>query len=162
MSLILIAAVSDNRVIGSGGQIPWSIPEDMKRFREMTVGNSVVMGRKTYESIPERFRPLPDRKNIILSRTLEDFSGVYIARDVEEALGLVESDDAYVIGGEQVYNSFMPFADKLEITRVHRDYEGDTFFPEINSDKWRLGVGIKGLVSKDEEVPFSYCTYFRK
>ena len=106
MSLILIAAVSDNDVIGLNGKVPWYIPEDMKRFKELTLNHPVIMGRKTYESIPDNSRPLPKRKNIILSRTLNHGDGIYIARNIEEVLALTENQDSYVIGGRKIYGLF--------------------------------------------------------
>jgi dihydrofolate reductase len=162
MNLVLIAAISDNRVIGKDGELPWRVPEDMKRFRELTSGNSVVMGRKTYESIDEKFRPLPNRKNIVLSQSVDDLEGAYIARTAEEALELSNNSDTYVIGGEQVYDLFLPLADKLEITRIHRKYEGDVFFPEVNWGEWNLVGGEKDLISKNKDIPYSFLSYVRK
>ena len=99
MKITLIAAISENNVIGVEGKVPWHIPEDMKRFRELTLEHPAIMGRKTYESIPDRFRPLPKRKNIVMSKSLNPKEGIYIARNVDEALVLAEEKDSYVIGG---------------------------------------------------------------
>lgn len=159
MEKIIIAAVSENNVIGNQGEIPWDIPEDMKHFRKKTTGNAVIMGRKTFESLPENFRPLPDRKNIVLTRSgLEDKP-----REVVEASSLGEawkaaegySDKAFIIGGESVYREGMTEADRLVITRVHEEYEGDTFFPEIDTENWEES-------ERDEREGFSFLEYVRR
>ena len=161
LDLRIIAAVSDNNVIGVKGKIPWHIPEDLRRFKELTLDHPVIMGRRTYESIPERFRPLPKRKNIVLSSSLSDQEGIYIARTIDEALELIEDRDSYVIGGRRVYELFLPYVDRLEITRVHRSFEGETFFPEVNWDEWETSNEERDLVSENERIPYSFLTYSR-
>ena len=161
MSLILIAAVSDNDVIGLNGKVPWYIPEDMKRFKELTLNHPVIMGRKTYESIPDNSRPLPKRKNIILSRTLNHGDGIYIARNIEEVLALTENQDSYVIGGRKIYGLFLPIVNRMEITRVHRNFEGDTSFPEVNWNEWRV-ITMERRVSENENISYSFFTYERR
>ena len=161
MNLILIAAISENNVIGIKNKVPWYIPEDIKKFRELTINHPVIMGRNTYESIPEKFCPLSQRKNIVLSNSLSNQKGIYIARNIDEALELTEDRDSYVIGGEIVYGLFLPLAKKLEITRVHRSFEGDSFFPEVNLDEWNLSNEERGI-SENESIPYSFLTYLRK
>ena len=158
----IIAAVSDNGVIGYRGSIPWgSIPEDMKHFRDITMGNPVVMGRKTYDSLPARFRPLPGRTNIVLSKSLdEQTSGVFVAKDPEEALNVArmshsKDDNTYVIGGSLVYGAFLPLATNLELTRVRGNFEGDAFFPFFNMDGWNL-------TSRDAREGYTFESYQRK
>lgn len=135
----IIAAVSENNVIGNNNDIPWHIPEDLKRFKDLTIGNAVIMGRKTYESIISRLgHPLKGRKNIVLSRN-HDFKdmGVVIARTIDEALEKSNDNDiAYVIGGESVYREFITYSSLMNITRVHKKVEGDAFFPEIAWEQW--------------------------
>src|SRR3989344_6345116 len=138
MSLTIIAAVSENNVIGIENRIPWHIKEDIDRFKQLTTVHPIIMGRKTYESLPKNFRPLPQRKNIVLSSTLEPTEGIYIARNLEEALKLAEEQDTYVIGGKTVYELLLPIANKMEITKVHTYFLGDTFFPEVNWNDWGL------------------------
>lgn len=157
-NLTLIVAVSENNVIGIGDKIPWRIKEDMLRFKNLTLNHSVIMGRKTYESIPEKFRPLPDRKNIIMSRTLGIQNGIYIARNVDEALNFAEKKDSYIIGGEEIYKMFLPLSNKIELTRVHKNYEGDVFFPEVNWDEWNL-INDSGKLSTDKDTEYSFLTY---
>jgi len=155
MNLILIAAMSENNIIGDKGKIPWKIPEDLKRFRELTLNHPVIMGRKTYDSLSEKNKPLPNRKNIILSKSLEYKEGIYVARTIEEALELTEEKDSYVIGGREIYKAFLPYVNMMEITKVHKHYEGDTSFPEIDWDEWKL---IK-RENKTEEVSYSFLSY---
>lgn len=159
MTLTIVVAVSDNNVIGINGKIPWRIPEDMKRFKELTIGYPVIMGRKTYDSLPQKFKPLPDRKNIVLSKSLENQNGIYLARTIDEALTLAENEDAYIIGGEKVYRDFLPLTSKLELTRVHKNYEGDAFFPEIDLENWELVMEDQRL---NENLRYSFLRYVRK
>ena len=158
MNLTIIVAVSANNVIGKNGKIPWKISEDMKRFKELTTGHPVIMGRKTYESFPPKFRPLPERKNIVLSRNLNSNENIYIARNIEEALELTEDKNSYIIGGEKIYESFFPLVNKIELTRVHKFMEGDVFFPEVNWNEWNLINEEKNI----DEIPYSFMTYVRK
>ena len=171
MSLIIIAAISENNVIGKDGKVPWRITKedkakyrgDIDRFRDLTIDHPVIMGRKTYESIPPRYRPLPRRLNIVLSRS-KDFldEGVADVRSVEEALKICDdyfiggiNEGSYVIGGAEIYNIFLPLASRMEITRIHRHFEGDAFFPEVNWDEWQK----KG---EEPREGYSFLTYVRK
>lgn len=154
----IIVAVSENNVIGKDGEIPWHFPEDLKHFKEKTTGNSVVMGRKTFESLPEEFRPLPNRKNIVLTRkglekTFEDLEE---AKGFEQAWELAReySDTVFVIGGETVYRDSIPYVDEILLTRIHEEYEGDTFFPKLGNE-W-----IEK--NRDEGEKLSFITYRRE
>lgn len=140
--LILIAAVSDNNVIGNGLDIPWErIPKDMEHFKELTMGHPVIMGRITYDSLPERFRPLPGRENIVISRNTnpQDYpGGVIVCDSVRRAVGKASNldEEFYVIGGGQIYKQTIGLASRLEITGVHQTVKGDVFFPSINRTVW--------------------------
>jgi len=140
MEKIIIVAVSENNVIGKDGDIPWHIPEDLKHFKEKTTGHAVIMGRKTFESLPEDYRPLPDRKNIVLTRSglQEKPEKVVEVESFEKAYKEAEkfSEKAFIIGGASIYEQVMEDADKLVLTRIHEEYEGNIFFPEINEDNW--------------------------
>lgn len=126
-TISLIVAMSQNGVIGHQGKIPWHLPSDLKRFRKITLGHSVIMGRKTYESIG---KPLKGRKNIVLSRDRNlHIEGCYIAHDFEEALEIAGEGEVFIIGGESLYEHFSPIADKLYVTVIHGMIEGDTSFP---------------------------------
>jgi dihydrofolate reductase len=134
--VVMVAAVAENGVIGKDGEIPWSIREDLRHFRETTTGNTVVMGRATYESIGH---PLPYRTNIVLTRQPGWSSdGVFVAGSVKEALALAEDFDGevMVIGGGHVYAAAMPLADAQVLTEVHQAPTGDTFYPEFDRSKW--------------------------
>lgn len=153
MTLSLIAAIAKNYVEGKGypigkdGKLPWNIPQDLKRFKELTTGHPIIMGRKTYESIPSNFRPLKNRLNIVLTGNLEyKAEGVKIFHTLEAALSCLEcsivkqegidSNLVYIIGGESIFKKAMTRADSLEITHVDKVVEGDAFFPEIGKE-WK-------------------------
>lgn len=163
MNLIIIAAVSENNVIGIGGKVPWKIKEDRRRFKDLTLYHPVIMGRKTYESLSEKFRPLPERDNIVLSRTFEGEKGISVARTLDEALIMAISGndrEPYIIGGEQIYDLFLPLSYKIEMTRVHRHYEGDAFFPDVDWDRWNLISEKKS--STNDGLEYSFLTYIKK
>lgn len=161
MNLTIIAAISENGIIGTNGQIPWRIPEDMKRFRQLTIPHPVIMGRKTYESIDTKFRPLSERKNIVLSRSWQGEEGIYMARTMQEALDLASGNQAFVAGGGDIYNMFLSIADSMEITRVHQHYQGDTNFPTIDWDEWEL-ENDSGVAKSKTGIDYSFLSYSRK
>ena len=123
-----IAAMADNRVIGNKGQIPWHLPEDFKWFKRTTMGHILVMGRKTHESIG---RPLPGRKTIVLSRTQQEIPGVQVVTDIYDLKKLATDKTIWIAGGSEIYRQMLPECSELFMTRVHRNVEGDTFFPEF-------------------------------
>jgi dihydrofolate reductase len=134
--LTIIAAVSENGVIGANGDLPWRLPDDLKRFKRLTQGGAVIMGRATFESIG---KPLPGRRNVVLTRREEwRAAGVETAHTLDEALALVEpAGHAFVGGGGDVYRLTMPLASAIELTRVHATINGDTTFPAIDARAWR-------------------------
>jgi len=145
----IIVAIAQNRVIGNKQQLPWNIPEDMKFFREMTTNSVVIMGRKTFESIG---RALPNRVNIIVSRTLpqtiaQDLKNpnIIVAQSLEDAIALAKQEHKpiFIIGGAQLYTQGLTVATKAYITQIPKVYEGDTFFPELSSE-WKLTQSKKG------------------
>lgn len=136
MGVSLVVAYARNRVIGRDGGLPWHLPSDMRHFRELTTGGTVVMGRKTYASIPEKFRPLPERRNMVLSR-----DEGYRAPGAEVFPSLVAAMDAcgcdcFVIGGGATYAETLPLAERVYATEVAEEVEGDTFFPVLDDDVW--------------------------
>jgi dihydrofolate reductase len=134
--VVLVAAVADNGVIGLGGDIPWSIPEDLKHFRAVTTGNTVVMGRRTFESIGH---PLPYRTNVVVTRDPAwSHDGVFVAHDVPAAIELARDfdGDVMVIGGAKVYAAALPLADAQVLTEVHRSPHGDTHYPVFDRSEW--------------------------
>lgn len=154
----LMVAHDPDRVIGKDNGLPWHIPEDLAYFKKHTVGKGMVMGRNTYESIG---RPLPKRRNIIVTRN-ESYSaeGAYVVHTLEDAIRLAEEvhEEVMVIGGEQIFRTILPQADRLYVTLIEKRFDGDTFFPEYG-EEWKL-------VSKSPEhlsngIPFSYLVYER-
>jgi dihydrofolate reductase len=136
MGVSLVVAYARNRVIGRDGGLPWHLPSDMQHFRELTTGGTVVMGRKTYASIPERFRPLPGRRNIVLSRDAAFRApGAEVVSSLSSALDAC-GHDCFVIGGGATYAEALDAAERVVATEVAEDVEGDTFFPELAADVW--------------------------
>lgn len=155
MRVALVAAVSRNGVIGRNGGLAWKISDDLKRFRAITLGKPVIMGRKTYDSIG---RPLPDRVNIVITRRAAEIEGVLVAASVEEALRLgfeaaahLDTDEICVIGGAEIYGQALPLATRLYLTEVEADVDGDTFFPPIDPGAWsRREAGRAERSSRNE------------
>ena len=138
MKITLVAAIASNNVIGKENSLPWNIPEDLKRFKQMTSGNTILMGRKTFDSIG---RPLPNRQNIVMTKDKNfEQEGIKVINDFDEALELIKesNEDIFVIGGSKIYELFEPVANSLAITRILKDFEGDAFFPDINWDLWQI------------------------
>lgn len=132
--IALVAALTRNRVIGRDGGMPWHLPADLRHFRRLTRGQTVVMGRKTYASIG---RPLPDRVNIVVTRDRQFAApGCEVVHSVAALLG--DGRPLYVIGGAELYRAFLPHADRMHLTRIHADLPGDTFFPAYDERAWRL------------------------
>src|SRR6266404_1412581 len=133
-------AIAKNWVIGGGNDLPWYLPEDLKHFKKITTGKTVLMGRKTYDSIVKRLnKPLPNRKNVVITRQ-PDFKaadGVLVFHSIEEALKNT-TEDVYIIGGAQIFEQTLPLAEKMYITKVHQEYPGDAFFPKIDFSQWKL------------------------
>lgn len=160
-NITIIAAISENNVLGKNNKLIWHIPDDLKRFKKLTIGHSVVMGRKTFESMN---KALPERKNIILTRNKNyKAKEILIAHNVQEALNYCENDNQpFIIGGGEIYNLFLNISDKIELTRIHKLYNGDAFFPEILEKKWRLINSKKNNFNNDKSLKFSYLTYIKK
>lgn len=155
--LSLIAAVARERVIGKDNALLWHLPEDMRYFRETTRGKPVIMGRKTWESLPEKFRPLPGRRNIVVSRNPEySAPGAELAGSLEAAIAATAGEaEVFVIGGEALYRLALPHADRLYLTEIERDYAGDAFFPEFSANAWRERSRTPG------GADFSFAIYER-
>lgn len=154
MSVSLIGAFSQNRCIGKNGKLPWNIPEDLAHFKALTKGNVVIMGRKTWESLPDNFRPLPDRKNVVISRQL-DYKvpgNVECFSSLSSALEKFKNEKLFIIGGEQLFKEGLDLAETLFITHVHHAVEGDAFFPMIDESKWRES-------EREDHPAYSFITY---
>lgn len=129
MMIHLIAAVAQNGVIGFNGQIPWRLPEDLRHFQALTMGHTVIMGRRTYESIG---RPLPGRQNVVVSATLAGLEGCAVARSLQEALALADRREIFIIGGGRLYREALPLAEQLDLTWIDLEPAGDTWFPDVD------------------------------
>lgn len=154
MRVVIVAAVARNGVIGVDGRLPWRIPEDLSRFKDLTTGHALVMGRATFESIG---RPLPGRSNIVLTRRARwSHDGVETAASLDEALEITErrNQDAFIAGGAEVYRAALGRADRMELTEIDAEPEGDTLFPPVDWTQWRE-------VSRDTRNGFAFVGYDR-
>ncbi len=160
--LSLIVAIADNGVIGDKNSLPWYLPADLKHFASITKPHTVIMGRKTYQSIVDRLgKPLPERKNVILTRQTDlNLPDCVVVHSVEEALA--EPGEKFVIGGEEIFKMFLPKVNRLYITEVHADIPGDTKFPDYDKSTWQ--EVSRENHEKDEKNPYNYSfvTYDRK
>lgn len=157
MTVSLIAAIGENMELGKNNSLIWHLPDDLKFFKNTTMGKSVIMGRKTFESLP---KALPGRKNIVITRN-EDYSkeGAHTAFDIESALKLSETEEVFIIGGETIYREYLPFADKIYLTEIDEtDDSADAFFPEFDKSKFR-----KTTIGENENngIKFKHILYER-
>ena len=156
----IIVAVAANGVIGDNNSLLWHISEDLRNFKRITSGHPVIMGRKTFESLG---RPLPNRTNVVVSRTATAIDGCRVAASLDEAIAMFSADvEAFIIGGAQMYAQALDAADKIYITRVGRDYEGDTSFPEWDATRWRLTSREEFPRGEKYPYPFAFEEYVRK
>ncbi|MBO5716695.1 MAG: dihydrofolate reductase [Alistipes sp.] len=156
----IIVAVAQNGTIGDKNSLLWHIKEDMRFFRTTTSGHAVIMGRKTFESLGSK--PLPKRTNIVITRQDVEFEGALTAHSLEEAIRMAEGDEeVFIIGGAQIYAQALECADRLYLTLVERDYEGDTSFPEIDYRYWQLVAEERHERGEEFESPFSFLTFDR-
>lgn len=173
MTISIIVAISQNRVIGNKNQLPWHLPEDLKRFKTITMGHAIVMGRKTFESIG---RPLPGRKSIVVSRN-PDYAaeGITVIHSLKEIIEQKEdggrrkeasketNDEVFIIGGAEIFKCALPQVDKIYLTMIHKEFEGDTFFPELDLEKdFNIIEESKVYHSKNFDLPYQYITAIRK
>jgi len=167
MKIVLIAAFAQNRVVGINNTLPWHLPEDLKYFKRTTSGKAIIMGRKTYDSIG---RPLPNRTNIVISRN-SDFhaEGVRVVASLEAAIELAKEvnfindvQEVMVIGGASIYEAALPIADRLYLTHVHAEIEGDAYFPEVNFKQW-VEVSREDYQASDKNpYDYSFVVYDKK
>ena len=161
--LSTIVAIANNNVIGKDNKLIWHLPEDLKRFKQITTGKNIIMGRKTFESLG---RVLPNRKHIILCNDMEmdiDNENVEILDDISKLDKYINSDEEnFVIGGATIYKLLMPYVNKLYITKINHDFEGDVYFPEIKEAEWKEISKEKGLKNDENPYEYEYITYVRK
>jgi dihydrofolate reductase len=157
----IIVAVSDDWGIGMNNELLWHLPEDLKRFKKLTMGNAIVMGKKTWESLPKR--PLPGRKNVVLTdNPSECIDCAITAYSISDALDKCSSEkEIFIIGGGSIYRQFMPLADRLYITHVHKSTPADTYFTEIDPLQWEVTERDEHYNSGENAVPYTYIIYDR-
>jgi dihydrofolate reductase len=155
-SITLVVARAQNGVIGRGGTMPWHISADLKRFKALTLGSAMIMGRRTFESLP---RVLPGRRHIVLTRDSGwSAEGAEVARDVEDSLRLAGDGPISVIGGADIFRLFLPLAQRIELTEVLADVDGDTFLDDLRTDEWRE---VWSEEHREESPPFRFVTLER-
>ena len=155
----LIWAEAHGGVIGAEGGMPWNVPEDLAHFKSTTLGAPVIMGRKTWDSLPERFRPLPGRRNIVVTRNADwTHDGVEVAASLDAAVALVGDDAASIIGGAQIFAEAIAVADRMVVTHIERTFRCDTFFPEIDPARW-TAVSREPQHAARDDLDFSFVTY---
>ncbi|WP_124978856.1 dihydrofolate reductase [Nonlabens xiamenensis] len=159
--ITMIAAAGANNELGKDGDLVWHLPDDFRRFKELTTGHHIIMGRKTFESFP---KPLPNRTHIILTKdTHYKTKAGIVVHDLETALATAAGDDQpFIIGGGEIYKQFLPMADVIELTRVHGSFESDTFFPNIDESKWKLVNSLHHPADDKHKHSFDYETWVRK
>ncbi len=158
--IVIIAAVAKNGVIGNGNALPWHLPEDMKHFKALTTGHAVIMGRKTWESLPPKFRPLPNRHNIVLTRNAAyDAPGATVITALDEAIKLGAGGTAFIIGGAELYAHMLPHAQRLELTEIDAAFEGDARFPAWDRAQWHEVMRVPGVGA--DGLRYAFVTYER-
>ncbi|MEN8251098.1 MAG: dihydrofolate reductase [Bacteroidota bacterium] len=166
MTISMIAAVAKNRVIGKDNDLVWHLPDDMRYFMETTRHHVVIMGRKNYESIPPKYRPLADRTNIVVTRQQNyNAPGCIMARTIDDALDLAKQkteEEIFIIGGGQIYSQTLPLADRLYLTEIKHSFEGDTFFPEFDKTNWDEVSRINHGTDEKHQFEFDFVVYQRK
>jgi len=161
MTISIIAAIAENNVIGKDNDLIWHISEDLKRFKKLTSGHAIIMGRRTYESLP--FKPLPKRKNIIISSQKDlKFEGAIVVNSIEEAMKECDGEDeVFICGGATIYKHFIDIADKMYLTRIHHEFEGDTFFPVYSEDDWSIETQSEVLYDEKSDLNYTFVDYIR-
>ena len=166
MEIAMIAAVAENGVIGKDNDLAWSLPDDMKYFMNTTKGHYIVLGRKNYDSLPPKFRPLPNRTNVVITRQSDlQLEGAHIVNTLEEAFEFCKKNNQekiFVIGGGQIYKLALPYADTLYITEVHHSFDGDTYFPEFDKNEWMEVSREPHGMDERHLYPFNFVVYKRK
>jgi dihydrofolate reductase len=160
MRISIIVAVAENGVIGKDGGLPWRLPADLKRFKALTTGHCIAMGRRTWDSIG---RPLPQRTSIVISRNKGlNLDGAKVVHSLDGAvMTAAQDDELFVIGGGEIYREAMARADRLYLTRVHKEVEGDATFPEIDESEWQMASEEAHLADEKHDAPFTFQVFNR-
>ena len=160
--IIQIAAASENNVLGKNNELVWHLPNDFKRFKQLTTGHHIILGRKTFESFP---KPLPNRTHVIISRqqNYQAPQGCIIVNSIENAIAACpKNENIFIIGGAEIYKQSLSITDKIELTRVHTTCEGDAFYPEISTDGWQIINEEFHPKDENHAFDFTYVTYIKR
>ncbi len=160
-TITIIVAAAENDAIGKNNGLIWSLPDDLKRFKRLTSGHCIIMGRKTFDSFPGL---LPNRKHIVISKKSKSYfpDEVIVVNNFEDAIKATSEDEnPFIIGGGQIYNIALKYSDTIELTRVHKEFEADTFFPKINEDEWELINEENHEIDERHKYSFTYKTYLK-
>lgn len=159
MIVTIVVAISENHVIGKENKLLWHMPNDLKHFREITSGHTVIMGRKTFESVG---KPLPKRRNIIITRQQISIDGCEVVNSIESALDLCSNEEeVFIVGGAEIYRQSMHLTDRIYLTIIHQHFEGDSFFPEISTQEWEEVFREDHQPDEKNLLPYSFITYRR-
>lgn len=161
-----IVAATENNVIGLENDLPWSLPDDMKFFKETTKGHYVIMGRKNYESLPPKWRPLPNRSNVIVTRNKDlKIEGTTVVNSIEEGIEVAQNDkelETFIIGGGEIFHQSLDLIDRIYFTQIHTEIEGDTFYPEIDMTKWEEVSRREHPADERHPYSFTFLIYEKK
>ncbi len=159
MTISIVVAIAQNNAIGKDNKLLWHLPKDLKHFKEITTGGTIIMGRKTYDSVG---RPLPNRRNIVITRQQIEIPGCEVVNSLDAALKLCTTEtEVFIVGGAEIYKLAMPLTDRVYLTIVHQDFEADTFFPEINGDLWTETERQDYEPDEKNPLPYSFITLER-
>jgi dihydrofolate reductase len=159
MIISIVVAISENHVIGKDNKLLWHLPNDLKHFKEITTGHTIIMGRKTYDSVG---KPLPNRRNIIITRQNITIPGCEVVNSIEAALALcADENEVFIVGGAEIYRQSIKLTNRIYLTVVHKDFEGDSFFPEINKDEWKEVLHEDHEPDHKNPLPYSFITLKR-
>ena len=159
-NISIIVAISENNAIGKDNQLLWHLPADLKHFKEITTGHTIIMGRKTYDSIG---KPLPNRRSIVITRNSElTIEGVEVVTSLDDAIALCAQDEeVFIIGGAEIYQQSLPVTNRIYLTRVHQKYDADAFFPTLNPEAWREIDSITYQADEKNSVAYTFSTLER-
>lgn len=160
----IIVAIADNNVIGGDNKLLWHISDDLKRFKNITTGHTIIMGRKTFESFP---KPLPNRHHVVLTRDKNykvNSNQVTVVNDIETIMKTYENSgsEIFVIGGGEIYNLLLPYCNKIYLTKVQKNFDGDTYFPEINYDEWNVTESSEEFINPKDNLSYKFINLSRK
>ena len=159
--ITLIAAVAENNAIGKNNQLLWHLPDDFQRFKNLTTGHYIIMGRKTFESFPKL---LPNREHVVITRNGNyNKTGITVVSSIEEAIKVCpKNEEVFIIGGAEIYSQAIEIADKIDITKIHSSFEADAFFPEFDLNQWEIVSSVYHPIDERHAIDFTFQTYLRK